>query len=481
MKMSEGMELWAIVPELIVAGGVLLLLPIGPFLPPRAKAATTWMALVVLAAAGLATLQMVPWHAQDVFDGTYAVDPFAIFFKVFAIATTAMVLLATVSRFRGAPHESDVPALLLLACLGMIGLAASQDLVLITVFLTLSTVGSYILAGIVKDDLRSTEAAMKLFLMSAASGAVMVYGMTFMFGLAGSLRLHAIAGASPNVPRFTLAAILGLILVGYGYKVTFVPFHFWVPDVYQGAPTPITAYLAVASKAAGFAVLVRTLLVAFPGNAGGWAEGMIVVAVVTMTVGNLLALRQTSVKRLLAYSAIAQGGYVLVGVAALERDAIAGPSVLFYLLVYFFMTLAAFLAVDAIERSVGSDDISSFGGLGRRLPLSSAVLTLALLSLAGFPPFGGFVGKAMLFGAAIAAQWTWAAVILAANTAISLYYYVRVIEAMYLRPGEGEIAREPPLLRFALVTLGVGTLLTGIVPEPWLAFATRCARLLHAG
>jgi NADH:ubiquinone oxidoreductase subunit 5 (subunit L)/multisubunit Na+/H+ antiporter MnhA subunit len=240
-----------------------------------------------------------------------------------------------------------------------------------------------------------------------------------------------------------------------------------------------SAFLSVGPKAAGLAVLTRTLLVAYPHNLGSWAEILALLAAITMTVGNVFALRQTSVKRLLAYSSIGQVGYMLVGIAAAERSALALPGLLLYLTVYLFMNLGAFLAVDALERQTKSDDISQFSGLGRRLPLTALVLAICLLALAGFPPFGSFVGKVMLFSAAIGAGWTWLAVVMVINITISLFYYVRVLEPMYLRPSnEKPLQPEPIALRFVLIILAIGTLVSGIFPQEWVVFVTHAASLL---
>ncbi len=479
--MEGGMELWALVPELTLAGLVLLLLPLGPFLPPHRKYMTTWLALAGLVVVAGESLRMLTFAMQPIFLDTYAVDQYAVYFKLFAVAATAFVLLATQSHFRGRPHEGEVPALLLLVCLGIMGLAASQDLALIALFIQLVTVGSYILVGIAKESRPATEAAFKMFLFSATVGAVMIYGMVFLFGLTGTLRLPELASKLPAMPVVTTLAAFLLVLAGYGFEVTLVPFHTWAPDTYQGAPTPISGFLSVGPKAAGLAVLLRTLVVAFPRNLGHWAELVAVLAAVTMTVGNIFALRQNSVKRLLAYSSIAQVGYILVGVAAAERSALAVPGMLLYLAIYLFMNLGAFLAVDAVERQMKSDDISQFVGLGRRLPVTAAVLAICLLSLAGFPPFGGFIGKTYLFGAALVAGWTWLAVVMLVNVAISLFYYVRVLEPMYLRPSpEKVLQKEPRALRFVLIVLGIGTLVSGVLPQEWVVLVTHASSLLAA-
>ena len=479
--MQSGMELWAIVPELTLAGLVLILLPLGPFLPKNRKYIATWIALVGLVAVAIESIRMLFFATQPIFLDTYAVDQFAVFFKLFATASTAFVLLATQSHFHGRPHEGEVPALLLLACLGIMGLAASQDLALIALFIQLVTVSSYILVGIAKDHRLATEAALKMFLFSASVGAVMLYGMVLLFGLTGTLRLPELATKLPAMPAVTVIVAFLLVLAGYGFEVTLVPFHTWAPDAYQGAPTPIAGFLSVGPKAAGLAILLRTLLVAFPHNMGHWAEIFAILAAITMTIGNIFALRQTSIKRLLAYSSIGQVGYMLVGVAAAQRSELAVPGMLVYLAVYLFMNLGAFLAVDALERQLSSDDIGQIEGLGRRLPVTAAVLAICLLSLAGFPPFGGFVGKTMLFGAAIAAGWTWLAIVMLVNIAISLYYYVRVLGPMYFQPSSGaSLQREPATLRFVLIVLGIGTFISGAFPQEWVLLATHASSVLAA-
>jgi NADH-quinone oxidoreductase subunit N len=479
--MQGGMELWAIVPELTLVGMILVLLPLGSFLPSAHKSLATWVALIGLLTVGIESAVMVTWPAQTVFLGTYVVDPFAVYFKVFAVVATMLTLLATQSHFCGDVHEGHVPALLLLVCLGIMGLAASQDLALIALFLQLITIGTYILVGINKQSRLGTEAAVKMFLYAAAVSAIMIYGMVLLFGLTGTLRLSEMATKLPAAPLVPALAALFLLLFGYGFEVTLVPFHMWVPDTYQGAPTPISGFLSVGPKAAGLAVLVRTLVVAFPHGLGFWPDFFTIFAAITMTTGNVLALRQTSTKRLLAYSSIGQVGYMLVGVATASLSSLAIPGLLFYLAVYLLMNLGAFLAVDAIERQVQTDDLRRFAGIGRQLPLASAVLSISLLALAGFPPFGRFVGKTLLFGAVLAAGWTWLALVMLANIALSLFYYVRVLVPIYLQPGQKSfLSREAPGLRVALLVLGLALLMSGVFPQMWVEFATHASSLFLA-
>lgn len=472
-----------IIPELVLASAVVVLLPMGPFLPARHKGAATWLAVAALLAAGAATVPLLGTAPHASFDGTYAVDPFAAYFKLAAIAATAIVLLVTRGHFRGGPHEGDVPTLLVLACLGIVGLAASQDLVLIALFITLVTVVSYVLAGIAKEDVRGAEGALKLLLFGAVAMGVMFYGMTLLYGLTGTLNLLEIARRLPGSSPVAAAVALVFVLAGYGFKVTLTPFHFWAPDVYQGAPTPISAYLSVAPKAAGLAVLVRTLAVGVPAEFEAWRPLIAVLAAVTMTVGNLAALRQTNLKRLLAYSSIAQVGYLLMGVAALGRDVLALQGVLVYFTVYVVMNLAAFLTVAAIGRALGSDEMEQYAGLGRAMPGAALALAISLLALAGFPPMGSYVGKAMLFAAAMRAELVWLAIAGALNSAISLFYYARVLEAVYLRRGDGEARaapgyRVPAATTLAVSIAGLATLLAGVIPQPLLALARQASRIL---
>jgi NADH-quinone oxidoreductase subunit N len=483
--MEAAMAGWlaGIVPELVLAGAVTLLLPLGSFLPPRYRGASTWLALFALLAAAVASVPLLRGTPHAVFDGTYAVDPFAVFFKFMAIAATGLVILVTHGHFRGRPHEAHVPTLLLLTCLGLVALAASQDLVLIALFLTLVTVGSYTLVGIAKEDARAAEGALKLFLFGSAAAAVMFYGMTLLYGLTGSLNLIEIAGLLPQASRVTAGVSLAFVLVGYGFKVTLAPFHLWAPDTYQGAPTPIAAFLSVGPKAAGLAVLLRTLAVAVPGGVVEWSGWIAGLAALTMSLGNLVALRQTDMKRLLAYSSIAQAGYLLMGVAAYGRDPLAVPGMLAYLAVYVVMNLGAFLIVAAVGRTTGSDEIRSYAGLARRMPFAALVLAVTLLALAGIPPMGSYVGKAMLFAAAIGAGYAWLAVVAAVNTAISIVYYLWVLEAAYLKPTGVAIPTDehpivPPATQIAIALAGAATLLLGILPQPLLTLAERASSML---
>ncbi|MBF6590569.1 MAG: NADH-quinone oxidoreductase subunit N, partial [Ktedonobacterales bacterium] len=384
-----------IIPELVLGGLVLVLLPLGVSLPARHQRIATWVALIGLIAAGATTARMLTQPMGPVFGATYAVDPFAIYFKLFAIASTGLVLLATAGHFRGRPLEGAVPAMLVLTCLGISGLAASQDLALITLFIQIVTVGSYVLVGLAKNERLATEGALKLFLFSATASAVMIYGMTFLFGLTGTLRLPELAAKLPAAPALVVLVALCFVLVGYGYEITLAPFHFWAPDTYQGAPTPVTAFLSVASKLAGFVVILRVFGVALQPLDAYWPQIFAVLAVITMTVGNVAALRQTNIKRMMGYSSIGQAGYALTALAAATRTTTTG--LIFFLIAYAITNLGVFVAIIYFSNRLGTDELADYNGLSKRSPIMALALTVCLLSLVGMPPMVGFWSKVYLF------------------------------------------------------------------------------------
>ncbi|MBM3957633.1 MAG: NADH-quinone oxidoreductase subunit N, partial [Gemmatimonadetes bacterium] len=338
------------------------------------------------------------------------------------------------------------------------------------------------LAAIMRDE-RSSEAGLKFLVLSGISSAVLLYGMVFVYGYTGTTDVDGILreigriGAAEGQPFGSYAVLFGVVamVAGFGFKMAVVPFHMWVPDVYEGAPTPVTAYLSVASKAAGFAVVMRVLYSAF-GSAGltqEWSGMLAVMAAASMLLGNLLALWQRNIKRMLAYSTVAHAGYILGGLAAVMANAgsgspLAGPeSVLFYLVAYAATNLAAFLAVIAITNRTGSDLIGSFAGMGRRAPVPALFLALGLVSLLGMPPTAGFMAKVFVFSAAVNSGLLWLAVVGAVNTAISAFYYLRVIRVMYLDEpeAEGRLSADPVLTAVTgVAVIGVGVFGFG----PWL-------------
>jgi NADH-quinone oxidoreductase subunit N len=494
-------DLLLLLPELTVAAGAVLVLvadlvldraPFGRHVTgARAERGLAWITLLVLGAAILGLQPSLGTHAT-VARGLIAVDGFAVFFKLlFLIATALTVLMSPRYVALERMRTGEYYFLLLSATLGMMCLAGAIDLVTIFIGLETMAVAFYVLAGLSKSNRRSNEAAIKYFLLGTFSLAILLYGMSLLYGLSGATHLRSIAtavAAGDGGPMLTLAVLL--LVAGLGFKIAAVPFHMWAPDVYEGAPTPITAFLSVGSKAASFAMLLRIFVEALPafhsGGLGtafgaplGWSTFLYMLAVASMTVGNVAALTQTNIKRLLAYSSIAHAGYVLIGVVAGTPRGVTAA--LIYLMAYVFMQLGAFAVVVALRRrDVIGDDLEDLAGLRASQPLAAAAMLLFMISLGGIPPTAGFMGKLWLFGAAIDAGYVWLAIIGVVNSAASLYYYVRIVVRMYI--SEPDAARAPsrltPSLAAALLACAVGTLWLGLYPGALFELAASSAASL---
>jgi NADH-quinone oxidoreductase subunit N len=427
---------------------------------------------------------------QSIFSGMVAVDPFAVFFKIL-IGFAALIII--VFSFFSAEVQSTVRrmgeyfSLLVAMTLGMFLMAGASNLLMMVLALELTSLSSYILAGYTKEASDSSEASLKYILYGALSSGVMLYGISILFGLTGATEFGSInkALALGNANYIALLIATIFIIVGFGYKISAVPFHFWTPDVYEGAPITITAFLSVASKAAGFAMMIRFFKVTFIDthlvglSAGMWAtiagvdwnKLLAIISVLTMTLGNLVAVWQNNLKRLLAYSSIAHAGYMLMGVVILSDKGLA--AVLIYFIVYLFMNLGAFLVVMMVANKTGSEDIDTYKGLGYRAPLVGVAMVIFFISLTGLPPTAGFIGKLYLFAALLDAKWIWLAVVGAINSVISLYYYVRVLRNIFLRDPEG--SKEPLLFSkpqlTLLVLLMIPTIVFGLYFTPIVDFA----------
>ncbi len=439
--------------------------------------------LVVVSIVGLVvsagfTIAMWGGSAQSIFNNMLAVDNFALFFKLLFLGIAALVILASVdyvskfARFRG-----EYYALVLLSTLGMMLMAATAELISIYIALELTSISLYVLVGFLKDP-KSSEASLKYLLLGAVASAVLLFGMALIFGFTGKTQLGEIAQAiqamSPQTVLASPGLILGIVLLvaGFGFKIAAVPFHMWVPDVYEGAPTPITAYLSVASKAAGFAIILRVFYSAF--GLPQWLSlewGLIfaVLSAIGMTVGNVIAIPQTNIKRMLGYSSIAQAGYLMVGLAAIgfsPMAAIVGrSSLLFFLACYAVTNLGAFIAIIAISNKLNSDLIDDYSGMGKRAPLLALALTLCLISLIGIPPAAGFMAKFYIFSGAVQHGLLWLVIIAVINSVISAYYYLRVVKVMWLgEPVSEEKVPSSGALRVALALSCLGVLLLGIIP-----------------
>lgn len=475
------MQLWAIVPELIVAGLCLALVSLAGWVRGRGRSAPALVLAGGLACALAATARMLTWAPISVFGGTYAVDPFATVFKLL-ILSGALVALALIREyFRGHEQEAEAPLALAFATLGAVGLASSADLTLVVLFLQLMSMAGYLLVAQERARPQALEATLKLFIFGAVALAIMAYGLTFLYGLTGSLDFRTIAASLAGADRIWVALALLLVLIGYGFEITMVPLHFWAPDVFAGATGPVAGFLAVVPKIAGLAALLRFLLRAVPGEAVRWPLWIAAAALLTMSLGNLAALRQDRLKRLLAYSSIAQAGYLLLGVAVAGRTPGAIAAVAYYLAAYLFMNLGAFAVVGQLERAVGTDEVAAVRGLGRRAPWPAAVLALCLLSLAGIPPLAGFAGKVLLLMEAVDGAMTWLAAVAAVNFTVALYYYVRIVAEMYLQRPEADatLPAAGPGFIVGYTIVAVGTFVLGVLPASPLAVLGAVSKILR--
>jgi NADH-quinone oxidoreductase subunit N len=471
-------DFYYILPELVLTGGALLVLIVDVLLPKSSRGALGWVTIGVLGATLYALMPFAAAHVEVAH--LIAVDRFAFFFKVVFLVAAAITVLVS---FRYLEIEGASPGeyyfLILCATLGMMILAGGIDLITIFIGLETMAISFYILAGFIKPNRRSNEAAVKYFLLGAFSLGILLYGMSLMYGLSGTTNLRAMAPlflGQEQDKRLALAVIL--VVAGVGFKIAAVPFHMWAPDVYEGAPTPITGFLSVGSKAASFAMLLRIFLQGLPAMNADWRQLFWVLAVVTMTVGNVAAVTQSNIKRMLAYSSIAHAGYVLIGIVAGTARGVTAT--LIYLVVYTFMQLGAFAVVVLLRRrDVVGDELKDFSGLYLRSPFAAFAMLLFMLSLGGIPPTAGFMGKFWLFSAAIDAHYYWLAVIGVLNSAISLYYYVRVVVFMYLKQEAiGSRPSASPALAVALAVAVVATLALGVYPRALFDAADASARAL---
>lgn len=473
MNSGHCMDLWAVVPEMMLAGLALVLVPVAAFVRGRWQILPAAAVCIGLAASMAVTAGILPAASSTAFCGTYAVDRLAAFYKL-AIEFSALISIAVFgSYFRDHRQQAHAPVLLLFATVGGLGLTASLDLGLILLFLQIVSIACYLLVLLVRSDAGAQEASLKYFIYAAAALAVMGYGLTFLFGLTGSLDLPGIGTALRHADPVWITVAFGFVFLGYAFEITLVPFHFWAPDVYQGASAPAAGFISVMPKIAAFAALLRFLLEGLSHYHAAWSPLIAVVAVVTMTLGNLAALRQRHLKRLLAYSSIAQAGYVLMGVAVALRSDGAVAAVNFYLLTYLLMNLAAFLVVAVLERAAGTDSQPTIRGLVRRSPWWAAVFAVALLSLAGIPPFAGFAGKVFLLTAALNGNMAWLALAAAINMTVGLYYYAVVIAEMFFMPsGRPEPVVAGLGMAGAAAVATLGTVALGMMPGAALGLAS---------
>ena len=444
-----------------------------------------------MTAGGTLLILVVSWlvarpgaEPELIWGGMLRQDWLAFVFKSIALVGAGVTaLLAMDTEKLGKRGEFYI--LLLTATIGISLMGASADLIMLFLAIETTSIPLYVLAGFMKDDDKSTEAGFKYLLFGALTSAIMLYGFSLLYGFTNTTDLYALAqglaAGELGGPAVLIAALL--VLVGFGFKVSIVPFHFWAPDVYEGAPTPVTGFLSTASKAAGFAVLIRVLLAVFPGSGGGIDPTLVVIlsvlAAFTMTLGNLVALAQTNIKRMLAYSSIAHAGYILLGVVASNELGIAAA--VFYVVAYLLTNLAAFGVVIVVSRAVGSDEIAAYSGLSRRNSSLALIMLVAFLSLAGVPPLAGFIGKIWVFAAVIKASGLlWLAFVGVINAIIGVYYYLIVLKYVYLYQTD-EDDKPVPMTRPDAIALGFltfGIILVGTLFAPWWGLAESAAAAL---
>jgi len=459
----------AILPLLIVSGTAIVVMVADLWAEGPDREGLGWLGLVGLAVTAVAALALWNTHLSS-FDGAVIIDRYGLFFTLLFCVASGLTLLMSMNYLELTDiRTGDYYSLVLFCTAGMVLMATAADLIVLFLGLEVMSLSAYILAGIWRERVRSNEAALKYFLLGAFATGFLLFGIALLYGATGSTGLAAIAkgiGHASADQRPLLIAGMALLVVGFGFKVAAVPFHVWTPDVYEGSPTAVTALMAVGIKAAAFAAFGRVFLHTLSALAADWTSILWVVAALTMTVGNVTALLQRNIKRMLAYSSIAHAGYLLVGMVA--GGEAGGSAMLFYLIAYAMMTLGAFAVVIALgRRGQPNENLDDYAGVGFRNPFLGLAMIVFMLSLAGIPPLAGFIGKFYIFSAAIKSGYVGLSIIGVLNSVISVYYYVGVLVRMYMTDGGVEVvdpSRRPYLFATLLLTVA-GTVLLGIFPS----------------
>ncbi len=480
-QLFQTINLNVIMPEVILSVLGMALLLVNVFIPSKSKTYLVWLSLIGIVLAGFTTVS--GWGNNITsFSGSVIQDNFAMFFKlIFLVAAGLAVLISDQYIEREDCNYGELYPIILFTTVGMMLMASGTDLMTLFLGLELMSISLYILAGFNRANVKSNEAGMKYFLLGAFSTGFLLYGMALIYGVTGTTRVAQIAQIVSGMPSASanIMLLIGmfLMLVGFLFKIAAAPFHMWTPDVYEGAPTPMTAFMSAGPKAAGFAALLRLLLVAFPAMKPEWSDLLWILAVLTMTIGNFSALRQDNIKRMLAYSSIAHAGYALVGLTAANSTGTSG--ILFYMLSYAFMNIGAFAVIILVgKKGEPNGTVMDFAGLGRKHPLLAVTMSLFLFSLAGMPPTAGFIGKFYLFSGAIQEGYIWLAIIGVMNSAASVYYYLRVMVFMYFKPAEEEfdwITVSAPVA-LSLAVSAAGTLIPGVIPSMILQYAQQAVK-----
>ncbi len=456
-------------PELILVGASLIIL----FLDLLGLS-KRWLGLLsVLFLAGALSSLIVTQEPTRIFSDLFLLDGLSYLFKILALVMVGLPILASIES-NHIPEKQKGEFFVLMLALAFLLIVMGSSTNLLMIFLATESVSltSYILTGFQKFNKRSAEASLKYLLFGTVASAILLFGISLIFGLTGTLELGQIPPAiqqiGPQGLACTLIALL-FMLVGFGFKISMAPFHMWAPDVYEGAPTPVSAFLTVAPKSFGFLILFRVLLTAFPFIHAKWSSVLVTLSILTMTIGNITAVSQSNIKRLLAYSSVAQAGYILMGLAV--SNEIGRQAIFIYIVTYLFTNLGAFLTVSVIEQSENTNELNAYNGLARRSPILAMSLTIFMLSLAGIPPLAGFIAKWYVFASAVQGGFVTLAVAAALNSAVAGFYYFKVVKAMYLTPSD----KASPISRngFAFLAIAIaliGVVAIGLFPSPVIAF-----------
>ncbi len=474
-------DIKSIAPIIIMTIAGIVVLMADVFFKRALKDKLAYLSLIGIIIAGVVTFTQIGPTVYS-FSDTFVVDNYSVFFNFIFLVSTAIVILMSVSYIKQEGiNYGEYYTLILFATMGMMLMAGGSDLITIFLGLEIMSISLYVLAGFRRNRLDSNEASLKYFLLGAFATGFLLYGIAMLYGATGTTNIKEIAAFLANNPPLSNPMIImgsSLLIIGFGFKIACVPFHKWTPDVYEGAPTAITAFLSAGPKAAAFAAFFRVFLVSLPGLEPKWSTILWVLAVLTMTVGNVVAIAQTNIKRMLAYSSIAHAGYALIAIVA--ANSLGTASMLFYMLAYIFMNLGAFAVVIVLGRK-GEENlmIEDYNGLGYKHPLLAITMCIFMFSLAGIPPLAGFVGKFYIFSAAIKSGYVVLAVIGVLNSVIAVYYYLRVTVAMYMKPPAREFAplSLSPYMIVALILSIWGTIHLGIFPARIIEFAQKSTLL----
>lgn len=486
-------ELMYLAPEIVVVATGLIILLAGVFLSPQSKNVLGYLATLGIIAAlvltvksfGLLTMEGFSVEAR-IFSETLSIDALSQFFKLIFLAVALIVSLASIKYTENSDHTEEFYTLMLFATFGMMVVSSANDLIVLFCAFELASLATYALAGYEKKNARSLEGAMKYFVIGSVSAALMLFGISFVYGATGTTSIPEIAANSALLTQNPIGLVaIVLLIAGFGFKMALVPFHMWAPDTYQGSPSVVSALLAAGSKKMGFVAAFRIFIIALVALQPDWQLVFTILAVATMTFGNIVAVSQTSVKRMLAYSSLAQAGYIAMAFAVMTPVALAGG--ILYALAHAFMKAGAFIAAAVVVWMVTSektgnldipDHLDSFRGLGKRMPLAALCMMIFVFALAGIPPTAGFMAKFVLFSSTIEAGMTWLAVVAILNSALSLFYYARLVKYMYFMPPEGKKVSMPFPYTAALLVAAAGVLVMGIWPEPFVELAMKAAMVL---